>query len=80
MFIDYARKGSVASDTSGTTVDSVELGGVGGKPISTVERVKGFMKSPVDSESCNTLALYACFLTGWTSAVSFSVSAWCACQ
>lgn len=37
-------------------------------------RVKSYLQSIVDNKKCNPISIYGCFLTGFTSAMSFSVS------
>lgn len=36
-------------------------------------RAVTYLQSQIDSKKCNAVSIYACFLTGFTSAVSFSV-------
>jgi hypothetical protein len=44
---------------------------------SSIRRAADFLQTDVDAKKCNPVSIYACFLTGFTSAPSFSVSGFC---
>jgi hypothetical protein len=39
-----------------------------------VKKVSGYLQKDVDLQRCNPISLYSCFLSGFTSCISFSVS------
>jgi len=57
---------TVKSDTD------VEAGKAG--PVSLSQRAWSYLQAQVNSKECVSVSIYACFLTGFTSAISFSVS------
>lgn len=69
--------------SSQTTTKSAESGDVeAGKtaPQSLSTRAWNYLQAQVDSKQCVSVSIYACFLTGYTSAISFSVSRSCDCD
>lgn len=43
-------------------------------PRRSVEKMSGLLRGEVDAKMCTSVMVYACFLTGFTSAVTFTVS------
>ncbi|RSH78369.1 uncharacterized protein EHS24_002094 [Apiotrichum porosum] len=68
---------STPSSTN-TAMADVEAGKVA-QPFTS--RAVTYLQSQIDSKKCNAVSIYACFLTGFTSAVSFSACyIWCGFQ
>lgn len=58
-----------STDSSKTDIEAGKTG-----PKSLVARSVEYLQDQVDPKKCIWVSIYACFLTGYTSAMSFSVS------
>ena len=78
----YPRKGSAATLTtdtpgsfnqSGTPKPSL-LPPLPAEDRTLYQRIRGYSRAEIDLNTVNLVCVYACFITGFTNAISFSVS------
>ncbi|EJT51813.1 hypothetical protein A1Q1_06951 [Trichosporon asahii var. asahii CBS 2479] len=69
------------ANSHASTVADVESGKAEGQIAPARKGLFAYMQEVVDSKKCNLISIYACFLTGYTSSVSFSACfIWCGFQ
>jgi len=64
---------TVADSGRSSETGEMELGTKNPSQQSTANRVKSYLDREIDSKATDLISIYACFLTGFTSAHSFSV-------
>lgn len=65
-------KPEAIADSGRSSENELELGGKT-TPVSFGTRVKTYLNTEIDSKATDLISIYACFLTGYTSAHSFTV-------
>ena len=60
-------------ERSGSAAESGDSGIGSEKNVSVTTRLSDYLGREVDSKQADLISIYACFLTGFTSSVSFSV-------